>query len=193
MNSTDSFYSGQWYKIERSEGTSDIHLMRKKKNLCQLQRKCLTQIASSSSRVPPWSPSTAKSLHKWGSGLQSKKGVNLQRNRGGEDLNLPRSAYTLTLWVMGKFTTPTPPISTASFIKAAINCEPACLAVFAPIVFSMRLLIKSGSTITTSILDVEARTRSLEANVIMNDLVDAWETMLYGLFLSEIEPTIHYT
>ena len=31
MNNTNSFYSGQRYEIERGEGTSDIHLMRKKK------------------------------------------------------------------------------------------------------------------------------------------------------------------
>jgi len=148
-------------------------------------RNCLSQIASSS-WVPPSSPSNSKFLHRWDSGLQNQTSVNLQGKREGEILNLPRSAYTLTLWLMGKFTTPTPPISTASFIKAAINCGPAWLAVFAPIAFAMRLLIKSGSTITTSMLDVEARTRSLEAKVIINDLVDAWEIMLVGLFLSEI-------
>ena len=35
-------------------------------------------------------------------------------------------------------------------------------------------------------LDVEARTRSLEAKVIKNNLVDVWEIKLVGLFLSEI-------
>ena len=67
------------------------------------------------------------------SGLQNETSANLQRKRESKNLNLPRSVYTLTLWVMGKFTTPTPPIPTTSFITAAIDCGPACLAVFATI------------------------------------------------------------
>ena len=107
-------------------------------------RKCLTQIASSSSWVPPSSLSNSKFLHKWDSGLPNETSDNLQR-KCESYLNLPRSVYTLTLWVMGKFTTPTPPIPTTSFIKAAITSEPACLAAFAAIVIALRLLIKSGS------------------------------------------------
>lgn len=41
-------------------------------------------------------------------------------------------------------------------------------------------------------VDVEARTRSLDSEVIMNDSVNTWEIPLVVLFrVSEIYPTIH--
>jgi len=101
-----------------------------------------------------------------------------------QNLNLPRSA--LALWLKGKFKAPMSPISTASFIKTANQRGPACLVVFAPIGFAMRLLITSGSTITTLMLEAEGRTRNLEGKVIMNNLVDALEIMLVDMFLSKI-------